>query len=872
MSISGSYQRGSRKRPFIIALLSLIIAASGAWANAQTHATPQALDLGIIVVPAMDDAQAVLKQLKSGEDFSVLAKEKSTDPTATDGGYLGKLDPDELRPELRDAVRGRHIGDLTQVVHIPSGFAILEILSAAPATSDLNPHRIASLVSTGAIRIGPTVSGLAEAQTAFQEYVKSYGWKNRGIKEGCEIRKTSLVNAANSILLALSSGTFHGSELTPRDKLEGYSTLAQLYDYTGQMENAIGQWKAAYDLALTADPGSLPNLEESLGASYLHLSEMENGIYSDNSDLDIFPPVNPHASFAKTDDSKHAIEYFQKYLEQQPGDLEVRWLLNLAYMTLGEYPAGVPAAFLIPEQAFKSKQNIARFADVAPAAGLNVFRSAGGVIVDDFDNDGLLDVVVSSMDMCDAIRFFHNNGDGTFSDRTKEAGLLNELGGLNILQADYNNDGCMDILILRGGWEFIQRMSLLRNNCDGTFTDVTDAAGLGSTYVATQAAAWADIDNDGYLDLFVGNEQGPAKLFHNKGDGTFEEIGHAAGIDKKAFTKGVAAADYDGDGFMDFYVTNLNSGNFLYHNNGNLTFTEVGRQAGVQAPSLSFATWFFDYDNDGWPDIFVASYLTSVEEAIKTYTGGQRKAETIKLYRNRHDGTFEDVTAKVGLDKVYMPMGANFGDIDNDGFLDIYMGMGSPSYTAILPHVLLRNDQGKSFVDVTQSSGTGELHKGHAIVFADLTRHGREDIVAEVGGAIPGDKHTMRVFANPGNHNNWLNVRLVGVKTNREALGAQIHVTVRDGNSPPSSIWRTVGQTSSFGANPVEQNIGLGLDAHDVTLDIWWPSSKTRQHFTGVAVNQFIQIKEFAAEYTRRELHPFDFPKSSQPAVAYHPQ
>jgi hypothetical protein len=131
------------------------------------------------------------------------------------------------------------------------------------------------------------------------------------------------------------------------------------------------------------------------------------------------------------------------------------------------------------------------------------------------------------------------------------------LGGLSLMQVDYNNDGCMDIFIPRGGWEYPQRKSLLRNNCDGTFTDVTDASGLGATVTATQAAVWADIDNDGYLDLFLANENAPAQLFHNKGDGTFEEIGHAAGIDQTAFSKGVTAADYDHDGFMDFYVSNL---------------------------------------------------------------------------------------------------------------------------------------------------------------------------------------------------------------------------------------------------------------------------------------------------------------------------
>jgi hypothetical protein len=660
----------------------------------------------------------------------------------------------------------------------------------------------------------------------------------------------------------------HTEPLTATDRIQGHSVLAQLYAYSGEMEKSIAEWKAAYQLAVGEDPRHLPNLEESLGASYLHMAEMENGVYRDSRDLDIFPPLNTHASYERKDESKYAIEYFQKYLDQRPDDLEVRWLLNLAYMTLGEYPSGVPAAYLIPEKDFRSKESIGRFVDVAPAAGLNVFRGAGGVIAEDFDNDGLLDLVVSSLDVCDPLRSFHNNGDGTFSDRTEQAGLIDQLGGLNILQADYNNDGCMDILVLRGGWQFPQRKSLLRNNCNGTFTDVTDASGLGATVTATQAAVWADIDNDGYLDLFIANEGAPAQLFHNKGDGTFEEIGRAAGIDQIALSKGVTAADYDHDGFVDFYVTNQNGVNFLYHDNGDRTFTEVGRQAGVQAPSFSFATWFFDYDNDGWPDLFVDSYLAAVDESVKTYLGQPHNAETLKLYRNKHDGTFEDVSTQVGLDKVFMPMGANFGDVDNDGFLDIYLGVGQPSFTALLPHVLLRNNDGKSFVDITESSGTGELHKGHGIVFADLSRRGSEDIVAEIGGAVPADKHTLRVFENPGNDNDWLNVRLVGVKSYRSAVGAEIKVTVEDGSAAPRSIYRTVGQTSSFGANPMEQNIGLGHDAHAVTLDVWWPATGTRQHFSNVAKNEYLEIKEFATSYTRLDRKPFQLGGRTAPLVA----
>ena len=835
----------------------LLVAISSFPVAAQAGSASLELDLGIIVMPTQDGAEAVLKQLNAGADFSVLAKEKSTDATSVDGGYLGKMDPKGLRLELREALNGRTVGQLTDVVHLPSGFAILKVLEHAPALEDLNANRISSLMSKGVIPLGASVGGYSEALAALRDTPKPEGWP-RDMRQVCQVRTEAPQKAKLAIRDALDS--WNGKQTTMEQQvwlIHGESALAQLYAFSGEMPESIEAWKAALKLAETADPGYLPNLLESIGATYLHWSEMENGIYNGSRDLDIFPHLDPHASFEKKDESKQAISYFLKFLEQKPDNLEVRWLLNLAYATLGEYPSGVPAAYLIPESNFKSKENIGRFVDRASAAGLNAFGAAGGIVVDDFENNGLLDVVVTSMNVCEPLHYFHNNGDGTFSDRTKAAGLQDQMGGLNLVQVDYNNDGCMDIFIPRGGWEYPQRKSLLRNNCDGTFTDVTDASGLGATVTATQAAVWADIDNDGYLDLFLANENAPAQLFHNKGDGTFEEIGHAAGIDQTAFSKGVTAADYDHDGFMDFYVSNLQAANYLYHNNGDLTFTEVGRQAGVQAPMFSFATWFFDYDNDGWPDLFVDSYLTVMDETVRTYVGMPHNGETLKLYRNKHDGTFEDVTEKVGLDKVYMPMGGNFGDLTNDGFLDVYLGSGNPNFTALVPYVLFKNKEGKSFVDITQSSGTGEWHKGHAVVFADLTRQGNEDILTRVGGAIPPDEHNVRVFENPGNKNDWLNVRLVGVKTNRSGVGAEIHVTVQDGNAAPRSIYRTVGQTSSFGGNPMEQHIGLGPNAHDITLDIWWPATRSRQHFAGIVKNQYIEIKEFATTYTKLERHPF---------------
>jgi len=201
-------------------------------------------------------------------------------------------------------------------------------------------------------------------------------------------------------------------------------------------------------------------------------------------------------------------------------------------------------------------------------------------------------------------------------------------------------------------------------------------------------------------------------------------------------------------------------------------------------------------------------------------------------------------------------MCANFGDIDNDGFLDIYLGTGNPSFSSLLPNVLLHNNGGKFFTDVTASSGTGELHKGHGVAFADLANNGQEDLLEEVGGAVPGDAHAFRLFENPGNDNDWITVHLVGVKSNRSAIGARIKVTVQDQGQPPRSIYRTVNSGGSFGASPLQQHIGLGKSARITELEVWWPASRTRQTFTNVKKNQFIEIKEFAKDFVVLEKHP----------------
>ncbi len=750
--------------------------------------------LKIIVVSSEREAQEIRARLKKGEDFAALARAHSTDSTAEDGGSMGVVDPASLRRELRDAITGLAPGQVAGPVKISSGYALLEVESgpaadasgkssaySAPAGAQQSPNL--ALAGKGNVRYAQNVGGAPEAETAFSAYAKPDNW-GTDLHEACEIRQKSLAQNIDQLEHLLSPENAEQlQKIRPVDQMQMRFALGQLDAYEGKMDKAITQWEADYHTVGSQIPGALSQLQVALGTGYLHKSEMENGIYTAPGDRCIFPPKNK-TPFKQTTDSVKAIQYFEKYLAEKPDDFEGRWLLNLAYMTLGKYPEGVPARYLIPAPAFETPPSqvagVPRFQDVAPEAGINLVSMAGGIIVDDFDNDGLLDIVTSSYDMCEHMHFFHNNGDGTFTDQSEKAGLIDQLGGLNLIQADYDNDGCMDVLVMRGGWQSPMRRSLLKGHCDGTFTDVTQQAGLLEPMAASQTAVWADIDNDGFLDLFVGNEKGPNQLFHNKGDGTFEEIAHSAGMDSSVVTKGVISADYDNDGFPDFYVSNLNGDNLLYHNNHNRTFTEVGKQAGVQQPWVSFPAWFFDYDNDGLPDLFVPSYYMSVDEVVRSYLGMPHNAEGAKLYHNRGDGTFEDVSASAHLDRVWMPMGSNFGDMDNDGFLDIYLGNGNPSYTSMLPHVLLRNVDGKSFADVTAASGTGDLHKGHGVAFADIDRDGDEDLLTVTGGAIPGDAHAFRLFENPGDGNDWINLHLVGVKSNRAAIGARIKLVVQE--------------------------------------------------------------------------------------------
>jgi hypothetical protein len=662
-------------------------------------------------------------------------------------------------------------------------------------------------------------------------------------------------------------------KLSPPDDAVVRLQLAKEQLYVGDSEASIATLEDLRKAwaARPLPPDFTRQVGEWLAISYLRLGEQQNCANMHGQRACIFP-IRPAAAHQLRRGAQGAVRELTALLEQNPGDTRSRWLLNLAYMQLGAYPDQVPARWLIPARLFDSDEPSPEFPDIAASAGLDIMSHAGGAIVEDFDGDGLLDVMVTSSGPADQMHLFHNNGNGTFFDVTRAAGLEGETGGLNLVLTDYNNDGHPDVLVLRGGWwgkQGCYPMSLLRNNGNGTFDDVTEAAGLLSLH-PTQTAAWADYDNDGWLDLFVGHESRPddphpSQLFHNNHDGTFTETGAASGLASLGFVKGVAWGDYNNDGRPDLYVSVMYGRNRLFRNDGPVgpvgpavgpeaglaapgkglwRFTDVTAAAGVAEQKNSFATWFFDYDNDGWPDIFVGGYSTASGGEVGAFEAGlQFHADTPRLYHNNHDGTFTDVSRKVRLDRAILPMGANFGDIDNDGWLDIYLGTGDSEYQSLLPNRMFRNRRGQDFADVTTAGGFGHLQKGHAIAFADLEGTGSEDVFEEMGGALPGDIYQSALYHNPGNGNRSLTITLEGVETNRAAFGARIDAALA---GPPAvrHIYRTVGYGSSFGGNPLRQHIGIGSASHVDTLTITWPTSHTTQVFHHVDAGASYHLKE----------------------------
>ena len=613
--------------------------------------------------------------------------------------------------------------------------------------------------------------------------------------------------------------------------------------------------------------------------SYIRLGEQQNCLINHSSASCILPIANAGIHQLKMG-SESAIQIIEPLLEDYPEDLELVWLLNICYQTIGEYPGSVPSKFLIAPEAFENdNRTLKAFIDRAPNLGIASKGISGGSIVEDLNNDGHLDIVASSSGVTekDQLKIFFNQGDGTFIDKTEDSGVAGLFGGLNCMQTDYNNDGLIDLFVLRGGWfgQWGQHPnSLLKNNGDGTFTDVTEKAGLLSFH-PTQTAVWRDFNQDGWLDVFIGNETTTtstigraargkvhaSEFYVNQKDGTFKNMATDAGLEFKELIKGVTALDANNDGLADIYISIMGGNNKLMINQGDLKFIDQAKALNLTEPFVSFSTGSMDYNNDGFDDLFVSAYTTSnnplAHEVTFELQGNSPTAALPKLYKNNGDGTFSDATESTGFLKSIYGMGFNYGDLDNDGYLDLYFGTGDPNFESIIPNRMFRNVEGEFFEEVSFVGGFSNIQKGHGISWGDIDNDGDHDIYITMGGAHEGDVYQNQLLVNPNEDNNWINIQLTGKKSNRKAVGAKVHLVTSTGQH----LYRTVSNGASFGGNSYALEIGLGKSESIEILEVNWPMKNSKQVFKNISANQAIEIIESSDKIISRTLTRVDFLK-----------
>jgi hypothetical protein len=499
-----------------------------------------------------------------------------------------------------------------------------------------------------------------------------------------------------------------------------------------------------------------------------------------------------------------------------------------------------------------------------------------GVALFDYDNDDRLDIFFANgARLSDPTpkgtipkkddakywnRLYHQKPDGTFEDVTVKAGLSGVGYSTGVAVGDYDNDGFEDLFVAGYG-----RSTLYHNNGDGTFTDVTSAAGVAGSGWMT-SAAWVDYDNDGRLDLVVarymlwdfddiycGNKQAGFRsychpdlfkpesvlLYHNEGNGKFSDVSHRAGMDKPAKGLGLAIADYDHDGWMDIVLANDSIPQFLFHNRGNGTFEEVGLPSGVGLDDNghSFAGMgvdFEDYDNDGWPDIVI------------TDLAHQRYA----LYANARDGTFEYSSSSTGLgaiSRLHSGWGVHFIDYYNDGWKDLLIvqshvmdtiEVNDPNLRYREPSLLLRNEEGKKFVDVSALSGDvfRQQWAARGLAVGDINNDGKLDAVVTTN-----DGPAWVLLNQTETSNHWITLKLVGVKSNRDAIGAEVRISTEAGNQ-----FATVSTSGSYQSSSDKRvHFGLGATETIREIEIRWPSG-IRQIISHQKANQIVTITESA--------------------------
>jgi tetratricopeptide (TPR) repeat protein len=547
-----------------------------------------------------------------------------------------------------------------------------------------------------------------------------------------------------------------------------------------------------------------------------------------------------------------AAKAFASALQLRP-TLADRWLLRVSLEAFGADVSRLPQNLLFPlrqEEVDAMNPPALSFTDIAPELGIDRLNGNGTCAWGDYDGDGDQDLAVAGTGTF--ITLYRNDGN-KFVDVTEEAGLGHVPSGYSLNFVDYDNDGKPDLYVCLDGWSGPMPNRLFRNLGNGRFKDVSKEAGLddpGSGFVSL----WGDLDGDGYLDLVVANgvlkDGSVLQAYRNNGNGTFSNVTTQAGLVEPPEYGGIGIAlgDYDRDGDLDLFVDGFEGApNRLYRNDGHFKFTEVAAQAGVlQPPHAGYVCFFVDYNNDGYPDILTTSLapwpavLQGLTSGFTVQSADEVHPDSSRLFRNNRDGTFTDVTFE---SKLYYPvgtMGAGVADLDNDGFVDIYLGVGDPRLHRLEPNRFFRNNGDGTFSDLSFFAGLGHLGKGHGVAFIDLDDDGDLDIYAQIGGHHPGDFWRNKLFRNNwGNRNNWLQVDLIGTRSNRYAVGAVL--VLKAGGM---TLYREVKGSEGFGStSPYRVSVGLGKSARIDSVTVLWPSG-LKQEFKDLTVNQRIEIKE----------------------------
>jgi tetratricopeptide (TPR) repeat protein len=540
---------------------------------------------------------------------------------------------------------------------------------------------------------------------------------------------------------------------------------------------------------------------------------------------------------------------------RSPAAQPFRWVQHLTYDDAETPPEQ-------PRHGFPLREDFVRppgplpfdFEDVAPQYRIDKRDGAGPSAWGDYDRDGDFDLFVTGADSYGAL--YRNDGT-VFTDVSREAGLFQVDSGFSATFIDYDNDGWPDLHIGRNGWNGPMPNALYHNGGDGTFSDVTERAGLadsGSSFVC----AWSDVDRDGDIDLMVANGitggGDTNRLYRNNGDGTFSDDTERAGLAEPSGLKtvGLAFGDGDLDGWPDLFVSGFGTRNRYYRNRGDGTFEEIALEAGLAGdprPTSGYVSFFVDYDNDLDLDILKTNLapwrhvLAGLAAPFGSYPAPQREEMLLtcpKLYRNNGDGTFAEVGEQAGLTDPIGIMGAGVADLDNDGWQDLYFGTGDPAIERMEPDRFLRNNGDGTFTDVTFAVGLGNTGKGHGVTFTDVDGDGDLEIYAPEGGFVHGDAWPNAFYLNgqdTGHH--WLHLDLVGRKSNRDALDTMLIV-----HAGEMRLLREVHNGDGFGSSSSPTvEFGLGEARSIDRLEVRW-SSGTVQTFDDVPVDRRIVLRE----------------------------